>query len=192
MKRLCNISIIGLALAICAGCVVTSIYPFYTPKDVVFDAALVGVWAEAGSTNAATENWRFEQSGTNAYKLTVNEKDKHTAYDAHLFKLKGKLFLDCFPRERQDDFVPPHYLLKVTRIEPQFEYAIMNYKWLGELLEKNPNAVRHVVVPDESGDASKSRIVLTADTAELQKFVLKYQNAEGAFDELKVMKKQSP
>jgi hypothetical protein len=190
MKRPFSISIIGLAVALCAGCVVTSIYPFYTARDVVFDAALVGVWAEAGSTNAVTENWKFERSGTNAYKFTVSEKDKSTAYDARLFKLKGKLFLDCFPRERQGDFVPPHYLLKVTRIEPQFEYAIMNYKWLGELLEKNPKAVRHVVVPDESGDASKSRIVLTADTTELQKFISKYQGAEGAFDELKAMKKQ--
>jgi len=81
--------------------------------------------------------------------------------------------------------VPPHYLLKVARIEPQFEYSIVSYKWLGELLEKNPKAVRHIVVPDESGDASKGRIVLTADTAELQKFILKYEKAEGAFDDLK-------
>ncbi|TAL05065.1 MAG: hypothetical protein EPO07_04195 [Verrucomicrobia bacterium] len=190
MKRLFNISIIGLAAALAAGCVVTSVYPFYTAKDVVFDGALIGVWAEAGSTNAASENWFFEKSGTNAYKLTVNEKDKHTAYDAHLFKLKGKLFLDAFPQERTGDFVPPHYLLKVTRVEPQFEYALMNYEWLGKLLDKDPKAVRHVVVPDASGDASKARIVLTADTAELQKFILKHENVEGVFDELKAMKKQ--
>jgi len=103
MKRLISLSIIGLAVAFCAGCVVTSICPYYTAKDVVFDAALVGVWAEAGSTNVATENWAFEKSGTNAYKFTVSEKDKHTEYEAHLFKLKGKVFMDCFPRERQGD-----------------------------------------------------------------------------------------
>lgn len=190
MKRLFNNSVMGLAVAFCAGCVVTSIYPFYMPKDVVYNAALVGVWAEAGATNAAIENWVFEKRATNAYKLTVNEKDKHTEYDATLFKLKGKLFLDCFPRGREGDLVPPHYLLKVPRIEPQFEYALMNYKWLEELLEKDPKAVRHVRVPDESGDDGKARVVLTADTAELQKFVSKYESVEGAFDETKPMRRQ--
>ena len=33
----------GLALiAFLAGCVVTSVYPYYTPKDLLFDPALVG------------------------------------------------------------------------------------------------------------------------------------------------------
>ncbi len=46
----------GLALTtLLAGCVVTSVYPFYTAKDVQFDPALVGSWAEAGSTNAANQ-----------------------------------------------------------------------------------------------------------------------------------------
>ena len=38
-----------------AGCVVTSIYPYYTDKDLVSDPALVGEWVEASKTNETSE-----------------------------------------------------------------------------------------------------------------------------------------
>src|SRR6266516_4454532 len=109
----------GLALiTLLAGCVVTSVYPFYTAKDVAFEPALLGVWAEAGSTNAANEHWEFESAAGQAYKFTVQDKDKRTEFDAHLFKLQGRLFLDLYPRERPDNALPIHYLLKLNRLEP--------------------------------------------------------------------------
>ena len=107
----------GLALlTFLAGCVVTSVYPFYTAKDLVFDPALVGAWAEAGTTNAANEHWRFEKADGQAYKLTVHEKEKHTEFDTHLFKLKGRLYLDLYPRERPENSLPVHYLIKIIRL----------------------------------------------------------------------------
>ena len=55
MKRMILIST-GLALALATGCVLTSVYPFYFEKDVVFEPALLGSWQKAGQTD---EQWQF-------------------------------------------------------------------------------------------------------------------------------------
>ncbi|MCX6906340.1 MAG: hypothetical protein NTW03_23240, partial [Verrucomicrobia bacterium] len=152
----------GLALTtLLAGCVVTSVYPFYTAKEVGFEPALIGAWAETGSTNAANEHWRFEQAEGQAYKLTVQDKEKRTEFDAHWFKLKGQRFLDLYPRERTDNSLPPHYLLKVTRIEPTLEMQVLDYDWLKKLIEQNPSAIRHIVVPPKLGESGDGLLVLT-------------------------------
>jgi hypothetical protein len=55
----------------------------------------------------------------------------------------------------------------------------LDYDWLEKLLEKNPKAIRHHIIEDH-GDG---RLVLTADTAELQRFVVKHLKTEGAWGE---------
>jgi len=178
----------GLALlTLLAGCVVTSVYPFYAAKDVVFDPVLIGAWAEAGSTNAANEHWRFEKAAGQAYKLIVQDKEKQTEFDTHLFKLKDRLFLDLYPRERPDNSLPPHYLLRTTRLAPAFEFQVLDYDWLKKLIEKDPKAIRHIVVPQKLGEKGDGLLVLTADTAELQKFILKHEKTQGAFANGSVM-----
>jgi hypothetical protein len=178
----------GLALmTLLAGCVVTSVYPFYTPKDLVFEPALVGAWAQADSTNAANEHWKFEKAEAQAYKLTVQDKDERTEYDTYLFKLQGKLFLDLCPRERPDNSLPLHYLLQVGRLEPALEMNMLDYDWLKKLIEADPKAIRHLVVPKKLGETGEGDLVLTADTAELQAFILKHMATEGAFGKAMVM-----
>lgn len=60
---------------------------------------------------------------------------------------------------------------------PTLEMAALNCEWLGILLEQNPKAIRHQVV---QGGGYK-RLVLTADTAELQRFVVKHLKTEAAW-----------
>ena len=175
-------------LTFLVGCVVSSVYPFYTAKDVVFEPALVGVWAEAASSSASNEHWRFDKADGGAYLLTVQENEKRTEFDTHLFKLKGRLYLDVLPRERPENSLPPHYLFKVIRVEPTLEMALLDYDWLTKLVEKNPKAIRHTVVPNKLGEKEGGGfLVLTADTAELQKFILKHEKTEGAFGKTNVM-----
>jgi len=180
----------GLALlSLLAGCVVTSVYPFYQAKDVVFDPSLVGVWADAGSTNAVNEHWQFEKAEGQAYRLTVQDKEKPTEFDAHLFKLKGRLYLDMYPRERAENSLPVHYLLKVTRCDAVLEYSLFDYDWLTKLVQKHPKAIRHLVVPNKLGESGDGLVVLTAETAELQKFILKHEKTEGAFGKASELKR---
>jgi hypothetical protein len=191
MKTMKNVTKTAAALALMsllAGCVVTSVYPFYTAKDIEFDPALIGVWTDS-STNSENEHWRFEKMEGQAYLLTVQDKEKPTEFDARLFKLNGKRFLDFCPRERPDNSLPLHYLLRVTRIEPALEMNLLDYDWLKKLIEKDPKVIRHMVVPKKLGENGEGDLVLTAETAELQKFILKHVKTAGAFGENLVMKR---
>ena len=165
-----------------AGCVVTSIYPYYTDKDLVFDQAMLGNWVEAGQTNESSEHVRFEAMGTNGYWATVFGDSETNSFEVHLFRLNAQLFVDSFPTNRSLDFVPVHQVSKVTQIGPEIETANLNYDWLAKLLEKNPRTIRHMVLRDNPGD-EHGRIVLTADTKELQRFILKNVNNTNAWNE---------
>ncbi len=164
---------LGAALTLMCGCI-PSVEPYYRQEDVSFDNRLLGRWQEKGKPDAA-ETWEFEAAAEKAYKLTVTDKDgKKGTFNAHLFKLKEYTFLDLIPAEcefapNQADMVgaavfPGHLLVRVFQIGPEFHYAFFNFDWLAKYLEKNPKAVAH--------HAEDKRIILTASTPELQRFVL--------------------
>lgn len=169
------------ATVLLAACI-PSVYPFYTDKDVVFDQRLVGEWQEKTDSDHP-EVWTFESSTNNGFKLTVLEDGKTGQFSAHLFQLKHEQFLDLIPTDcnyatNQADLVaysmfPGHLLLRVGQIEPSLKLATSDYDWLEKFLEKNPSAVAHHTEYD--------RIVLTADTADLQKFVLKHLGTNELF-----------
>lgn len=184
----------GLALLLLAGCVTLSVYPYYTAKDVIFDSALLGNWIEEGKTNADGQVWTFEKINERAYRFTVTDTDKDKfEFDAHLFKLKGHTFLDCLRRDRErDEFtVPGHVLLRVDQLQPTLEVRVLDYDWLKKLLEKNPKAIRHALIPKAGANGNESEdLVLTASTAELQKFILKHLNTEEAWGDAGVMQRR--
>jgi hypothetical protein len=171
----------GLAvMTLLAGCVVTSVYPFYTSKDVQFDPALVGTWAEAGSTNAANDHWRFDRFNQQAYWLTTVENNKTNRYETHRFHLKPHVFLDLCTTNRVGDQLPLHYLVRIEQTSSKLQFKLLNFEWLAKLLQKNPKALRHILVP-EPGNTNNNQLVLTADTPELQKFILKHINDTNTF-----------
>ena len=166
-----------------ASCVVTSIYPYYTDKDLVSDPALVGEWVEAGTTNQPSEYVQIESLGEKGYWATVFGEHETNSMEVHLFRLKQQLFLDSFPTNRSLDFVPVHQVSKVTQIGSVLETANLDYDWLAKLVENHPNAIRHMVLREKPGDEQGGRIILTADTKELQRFILKYVNNTNAWKE---------
>jgi hypothetical protein len=178
-----NLIALGAVAILLAACI-PSVNPFYEAKDVVVDSHLVGEWQEKGKTNDM-EVWKFEQSTNNGYQLTVMEDGKTGTFSAHLFKLKQEQFLDLIPIDcnyatNQADLVavsmfPGHLLLRVAQIEPELKLAVSDFDWLEKYLEKNPKALGHHMESD--------RIVLTADTADLQKFVMKHLGTNELFKE---------
>jgi hypothetical protein len=176
-----TVALTGLALAL-TGCVVTSIYPYFTDKDLVIDPALLGDWVEAGATNASAEHATIERTGEKDYRVTAFTASETNSSDLHLFRLKQQLFLDICLTNRSLDYVPVHQVSKVIRIEPTIETAALNYDWLAKLLEKNPREIRHMVLREKPADAKGGRIVLTADTKELQRFILKHVNNTNAWN----------
>jgi hypothetical protein len=183
-------NLIVLAAAVLFGACIPSVNPFYTDKDVLFDARLLGEWQEQGKSEEP-QVWKFEKSGDRDYKLTVVEKEgKEGKFDARLFKLKEECFLDIIPTDcnyptNQADLVafsmfPGHLLVRVLRIEPELKLAMFNFDWLQKHLEKNPKALAHHVEGRTGKDGG--RIILTASTRELQKFVLKNLGEGELFD----------
>jgi hypothetical protein len=178
-----NLIAFGAAAILLAACI-PSVNPFYGDKDVVTDSHLVGEWLEKGKTNEL-EYWKFEQSTNNAYTLTVVEEGKTGEFSAHLFKLKGEQFLDLIPTDcnyatNQSELVassmfPGHLLMRVAQIEPELKLACTDYDWLEKFLKKNPKAIDHHV--------ESERIILTAGTQDLQKFVLKHLGTNELFGE---------
>ncbi len=183
MKKLNLIAFIGAAAILLAACI-PSVNPFYEDKDVVFDQHLIGEWQEKGVTNQP-EVWSFEQSSNKAYNLTVTEEGKTGKFSAHLFKLKQEQFLDLIPTDcnyanDQAGMVafsmfPGHLLMRVGQIEPELKLAPCDYDWLEKFLQKNPKALSHHLEPE--------RILLTADSGDLQKFVLKHLGTNELFKE---------
>ena len=175
------------ALLFLAGCVVTSIYPYYTEKDLIFDPALLGKWVEIGAASQPAAYAQIEQSGKKGYWATIFGADGTNSVELHLFRLKQQLFLDSCSTNRSLDTVPVHQVSKIMEIEPVLKTANLNYGWLVKLLEKNPKAIRHTVLHNP-GEVRGGRIVLTADTKELQRFLLKYLNNTNAWNPLSEFK----
>jgi hypothetical protein len=165
-----------------SGCLVTSVCPFYTDKDLTFDKALVGSWTNA---KEAGEQWKFEKHGENAYQVTYTSNDKKTSnIQAHLFKIGAQTFLDFLGQDIRDDVQPPpipaHMLLRVDQLSPSVKLTPLDYEWLTKWLDRNPKDLRHHII--RTGDnPDDTRLVLTADTAELQQFIVKHLKTEDAW-----------
>lgn len=170
------------ALLLCSC--IPSVNPFFTDQDVVFDARLLGEWRSKEKSDDP-EIWKFERGETNAFKLTVTEeKGKQGQFDARLFRLKDDYFLDLIPADcdfptNQANLVavsmfPGHLLMRVSKFEPELHLAFFDFDWLEKYLEKNPTALAH----HKEGKG----MVLTAETRDLQAFVLKHLGDDELFD----------
>ncbi len=181
MKTITTLLLAAVALFL-AGCIVTSVYPFYTDKDLVFDPALLGHFTK---TDDASDHWTFEKNGTNTYSLTYVSDNKTNLMQARLFKLRGEKFLDLFnPKDELEQLPPPipsHLLLRVLQTQPGLRMAALKHDWLQNLLQQQPKALRHEFLKDEKGEIA--RVVLTAETPELQKFVIQHLKTAQAWED---------
>ena len=172
----------GFVLALfLAGCVVTSVYPFYTAQDLVFEPWLPGDWISADEPPKPGEFMRVEKLGEKSYRATAFTADQTNSVILHVFRLNQQLFLDTCPTNDSLDHIPVHQISKVIHLAPVLETADFEYKWLEKMLKQHPKAIRHVIVRDHEGENDETRIVLTADTLELQKFILKHLNNTNAW-----------
>ena len=170
------------------GCVVTSVYPFYTKKELVFDPALVGKWAETHATNSSSEYISIEplSRSDKAYWLTLHTPKRTSSSELHLFRLENHLFLDTYSTNRALDYIPVHQVSKVIQLNTTLKTASLNDHWLASQLRKHPHWLRHIWLHDHPGRQNKAgdgRLVLTADTSELQQFLRRHVNDTNAWNQ---------
>ncbi len=169
----------GSVLALLGGCIVLSVYPFYTSKDLIFDPGLTGRWVKTTATN---EFWQFSDAGGKFYLLATTDDQSTNCLEAHLFQLKHYQFLDLLTTNRAPYQMPMHLISKVARKDASLSLQFLDYGWLAGLLETNSAVLCHIVVPDKPGDTNNNMVYLTADTKDLQKFLLKHAEDTNAFN----------
>jgi hypothetical protein len=178
-------------LALLSGCV-QSLHPYYTEAQLTYDPALEGKWA--GEDQKVSVVLTGDAEAKSYQALYTDEENKTGKFDVRLAKVNGQLLLDITPaepeRENESDMyqvhlLPVHSFMLLTRAEgdkDSFQVRVMDYDWLKEYLEKNPNAVAHEKVGDK-------RILLTAASEKLQAFVLEHVNTAKAYGETTTFKR---
>jgi hypothetical protein len=175
------------AAAILAGCIVTSVSPYYTQKDLVKEPALLGRWT---NVNKPEETWTLDQPTNFAMRLTIAESSKTMVVETHAFRLRGQLFLDIFSLEQDYHVIPPHYVLKLDQLTPVIKASELDDAWLKPLLKNNPATIRHEFIQD-GDDPANARVVLTASTLELQSFIVRNLKTPGAWKDGIELRKDS-
>ncbi len=187
----------GIAAAIfisLAGCV-PSVHPLYTDEDCIFKPELVGVWQKED----ARDTWAFAKRDEESYDLVyTDENGLKGNFIAHLVELQGVTFLDLFPGEAEPEikvnglymlhFVPCHFFARVGEIGPTLQLAFTDAEWTKDFLVANPGALKHEIF--KTGD-DEERLLVTAPTAELQKFWAEHARTVGAFTDPLELKRQA-
>ena len=179
MKNIAILSAICLLL-ICSSCV-PSLNPLYTEKDLMFDGALIGVWAEKNGR----ETWDLSRSDIDLeYRLRhTDEYGKKGEFSARLVRVGDKTFLDIVPVNpgfTQSDFYQGHFFathtfVHVAKNGSSVWLSAVEPEWLKDFVARNPDAIRHLKIRDV--------IVLASTPKETQKLLLANLNTREAFSE---------
>lgn len=176
--------VLPLVAFLLAGCLVTSLNPLYTPKDLVFDPRLVGTWSE----EKGSETWTFEAQDNRSYLVTIQDENGQKAIlQAHLLRLKERLYFDLLlaehPLNSNPDLrlnayaaysmVPAHVFMQVAITNAAIELAHLDSEWLAKQLKSNPGLLDHRWIEDNLKKNDEKRVLLTGSTRQLQRFMIR-------------------
>ena len=185
-----------LMIFILQGCLVKSLHPFYTENDIIFKKELLGKWTDKDSAaweirqHMRTTGILKPEVPDKSYDITLTDKKGSSHLIAHLFRLEDQLYLDFLPTDVhcQNDLaeihlVPTHSLAKIDLSGGNITISWYNEEWLIGLFNKNKIRIAHERVPYDPDlkDPESMQVILTAQTGELQKFIIKYGNDPEAF-----------
>ncbi|MFN7998588.1 MAG: hypothetical protein U0Q18_33505 [Bryobacteraceae bacterium] len=161
--------LLAASVAVLTGCApAVSIHPIYTSRDLTTDLSLDGAWAEQDG-----EIWqvRRAEDGYDATVLRNGEAPGTDAYRVHLLRLKDTNFLDVTSKADPGLGIAGHLFAKISLQGDELVIALMDDNWLKK-------AVQSGLAP-QSVTGEDGRIILTAPTADLQRFILMHaDNAE--------------
>ncbi len=171
--------LIGILTFLLSSCII-SLHPLYTDDVIVYNDSLEGKWVQGDLTAQNDEFliWEFSRAKKGYELLRHNEVDSFK-YQAVLVKLGDHHFMDFYrevPDDCQDDianFLPTHNFLKVKFEGNNFKLEYFDNDYLKRLFKERKIRIKHEKV---NGD-----IVLTADSKELQQFMIKYAEDKRAF-----------
>lgn len=157
-----------------SGCVVESVQPFFTEKDVVFENNLLGAWKVEGKEDTLL----FRKASENSYNIVVYEDGKAVVYRAYLFEIMRTRFLDVTQpdTEKSPDSghsIAVHTIWKLTLEGDTLIIHAVHEAKVKEILKEHPLPWAD---PDYRGD-----VLFTGTTAQIQEFLR--QNPNDLFEE---------
>lgn len=162
-------------LAACAlsltACGVASISPIVPPDDAEFDAALLGRWRGAESTEFAV----ISGDSADGYSITLVDEDGGTGrFKGRLGRLGGLRILDVWPTQldlSRDGAIYESLVLRLHSFAvldrvtaEELVYRMVEPDSLEALLEREPLAVAHALASEGDGP------VITAPTVDARRF----------------------
>ena len=194
-----KIGLLLLVIFLFQGCIIHSLYPFYTSETIILDKNLEGFWEnpDASKNENCPEGLLFEKNEEDDfYHLTICENGLWSKLDVHLVRIGEYTYLDFYPdrsysreKGKENDIVftdfhliSTHSISRVTISENNLSIESINMEWLKDLFEQRKIRIKHEKI--EEG------IVLTASSKDLQKFIYKYSDEEKAFESADVYEKK--
>jgi hypothetical protein len=198
MKKLLIASVLVVAITMLSGCLST-LHPLFTEKDLVFDPRLIGSWKtntdddvlvfEKGTAaNFSQASAGMQKLAGKGYLLTITEPGnaQPVIFYAFLARIGKHTYLDYYPAEtpaqkKYNTFYKGHYIKMHTfdRFRffngESFETAQFDQNHLDRLISQKKIRIQHEKHPDGG-------YIITAPTAELQQYVLKYGDTKEAYE----------
>jgi hypothetical protein len=123
------------------------------------------------------------------------DKNKTGRFEVHLAKVQDQLIADIAPAEpKLNDsevylahLIPVHSFMLVTYDQQSMHVKTMSDDWFKKFVSDHPDAIKH-----ETLEGNDDNIILTAPTDQLQAFILKNVNTEGAFGDATEFRHTSP
>lgn len=177
------LALVVVALVLCSCAPVFSIHSLYSDTDSYFDPGLVGTWFDP--TDPAQSPIIFAPLGSNAYTVSGSDDSVKPpieyTYECHLVKFGGRLFIDA----EQSDIsvanesvpvmaIPAHMLGELTVDQQNLTIRFLGYDLMGDSSNSAFIAIRHETTDD-------GLPILTANSADLQKFLLAHADDVKAF-----------
>src|SRR5690242_18355565 len=177
LRRIAAASLLLCGLALLASCVTYSIHPLYDERTSMFESGLVGTWVDASDPSRPAKIV-FAQDEGNSYRASYQDPDRDSAgvslYDVHLVKLDGKVFLDAVQtgirvgdRDYDAEGIASHLIARVLLDGDKLRLDFLDDDWLQKGFATKTIALAHETTGSGGLD---NGIVLTASTADLQKF----------------------
>jgi hypothetical protein len=201
MKRIYFICLSILTVIVISSCV-SSLYPISDNEhDYIFLEGLLGQWADKDMQTRIIIN----KAEHKKYKvISIDTKHKETGgnkisfldtsyYSGFLIQLNNQYFLDCSPdlddpqysclgEETKSGLLPLHFIYKINSIASnQITIAGINRDSLQSFINSHPKKMKY---EQRSGNDD---ILLTSNSAGLQKNILTNREAVFVFSEINIL-----
>jgi hypothetical protein len=170
--RFTTLLMLAASSALLTGCASTvSIHPLYTSQDLVSDLPIEGTWTEQDG-----EIWQVQKSG-DGYDVTVlhtGDTPSTEAFNVHTLRLKNADYVDATSKSQPDLGIAGHLLGKIEVQGDEMRVTLLNDDWLKKTMQAG------LAPPSVTGE--DKRIILTAPTSDLQRFVTMHAADADAWD----------